>query len=101
MLKRRQNPFRARKKKQRPHRDCWVLTGTAQRPRTETVAERRRKPETVEKVREGAQLEHLFLTSSTVSVFRLRFATVSVRGLCTVSVKTQQSLRGLCFSYTL
>ena len=81
--------------KQRPYRDFQVLTETGQRPKTETTSKPVRKTETVECVKGVSQVKPS-LTHSTVSVFRTGFEVVSVFGLCPVSVKTWESLYGLC-----
>ena len=81
--------------KQRPYRDSQVLTETGQRPKTETTSKPVRKTETVECVKGVSQVKPS-LTHSTVSVFRTGFEVVSVFGLCPVSVKTWESLYGLC-----
>ena len=89
-------PFKTYFDEQRLCRDRLVLTETGQRPKTETTTKPVRKTETVECVRKGLT-ELTPLTHSTVSVFRTGFVVVSVYGLCRVSVKTWQSLYGLCF----
>ena len=69
------------------------------RDRTETMDRDRGKTYAKNRDRglseKGVYLENLLLRVPRSLLFRLGFATVSVHGLCTVSVKTQQSLYGL------